>query len=324
MSTAAVSSGLWPTFRDLIALTKPRVTSLVLATAACGIGMAPGRLSAGSVLLMLLGTLLCVGSANALNCFLERDTDRRMERTRSRPLPAGRLDPTLALVFGLLLGVLSIPVLALGTNVVTGVLGLLALASYVIIYTPMKTQSPLALIVGAVPGALPPLMGYASVTGQIGAKGLLLFALLFLWQIPHVIGLAAYRKHEYVAAGIRVLPAVMSASRVRGYAVFAAVVLFSVSCVPVLVGWAGRNYLVVACVLGAAYIGTALRAVADADADATRGEGADLHHVALQPGDTAGRVATRQAIEVWGRRLFLVSLAYLPLLFFALLVDGRS
>jgi protoheme IX farnesyltransferase len=294
MSSAAVNSGLLPTFRDLIALTKPRVSTLVLATAACGIAFAPGSISTGSVVWMLLGTLLCVGSANALNCFLERDLDKRMLRTRDRPLPAGRLGPSLALGFGLFLGVASIPVLALGTNLVTGMLGLLALASYVIIYTPMKTQSPFALIVGAIPGALPPLMGYAAVTGHIAPKGLLLFALSFLWQIPHVIGLAAYRREEYVAAGIKVVPAVYSVQIVRAYAIWAGLVLLAVSTIPAWVGWAGRNYLAVASLLGAAYVGTALR------------------------GPTSATLA------VWGRRLFLVSLVYLPLLFAALLIDGRS
>lgn len=295
MSSAAVNHpGFLPTFRDLVALTKPRVSMLVLATAACGIGFAPGSISAGSVVWMLLGTLLCVGSANALNCFLERDLDKRMRRTQKRPLPAGRLGASLALWFGLFLGVASIPVLALGTNMITGVLGLLALASYVVIYTPMKTQSPYALIVGAIPGALPPLMGYAAVTGQIAPKGLLLFVLSFLWQIPHVIGLAAYRRDEYVAAGIKVVPAVYSAQVVRAYAVCAGLVLLVVSTIPAWVGWAGRNYLIVATVLGAAYVGAALRGPA------------------------------KTSLAVWGRQLFLVSLVYLPLLFAALLIDGRS
>ncbi|HKP61575.1 MAG TPA: heme o synthase [Polyangiales bacterium] len=300
MSSAAVNSGpsgFLPTFRDLIALTKPRVSTLVLATAACGIGLAPGKISAGSVVLMLLGTLLCVGSANALNCYLERDTDKRMRRTSARPLPAGRLDPNLALIFGLFLGVASIPVLALGANFVTGVLGLVALASYVMIYTPMKTQSPLALIVGAVPGALPPLMGYAAVTGQIAPKGLLLFAFSFLWQIPHVIGLAAYRRDEYVAAGIKVVPAVYSPRVVRLYAISAALLLTAFSSLPAVFGWAGPRYLVVALLLGAAYVGAALRTLRE---DATT------------------------PLAVWGRRLFLVSLVYLPSLFVALLLDGRG
>jgi protoheme IX farnesyltransferase len=294
MSSAAVNPGFLPTFRDLVALTKPRVSTLVLATAACGIGFAPGSISTGSVVWMLLGTLLCVGSANALNCFLERDLDKRMLRTKDRPLPSGRLGPELALWFGLFLGVASIPVLTLGTNLVTGMLGLLALASYVVIYTPMKTASPFALIVGAIPGALPPLMGFAAVTGHIAPKGLVLFALSFLWQIPHVIGLAAYRRDEYVAAGIKVVPAVYSAPVVRTYAICAGLVLVAVSTVPVLAGWAGRNYLLVASLLGAAYVGAALRGPSSA------------------------------TLAVWGRRLFLVSLVYLPLLFAALLIDGRS
>jgi protoheme IX farnesyltransferase len=294
MSTAVANSGVLPTCRDLVALTKPRVSSLVLATAAVGMAIAPGALSVRRATLMLLGTWLCVASANALNCFIERDTDKRMLRTRDRPLPAGRLDARLARSFGLLLGVVSLPVLALGANWVTAALGLTALATYVGAYTPMKTQSPAALIVGAVPGALPPLMGYAAVSGQIGPKGVLLFALLFLWQLPHVIGLAAFRRDDYVAAGIRVLPAVLGAEATRWHAAGWALLLMLTSFIPSFVGWTGRGYLLVAAALGGLFLASTLRSVA---------------------GST---------LAVWGKRVFLTSLCYLPLLFAALLWDGHA
>jgi len=293
MSTAAVNPGVLPLVRDLVALTKPRVTLLVLATAAVGMGIAPGTIGARSALWMLLGTWLCVASANALNCFIERDSDKRMRRTRGRPLPAGRLDPSLARAFGLLLGIVSLPVLALGTNLVTSVLGFVALASYVGVYTPMKQRSVFALIVGAVPGALPPLMGYAAVSGELGAKGVLLFALMFLWQIPHVIGLGAFRREDYVAAGIRVLPAVLEPERTRLHAVAWCLLLVAVSLLPQWLGWTGGLYLAAALLLGAWFTASAMRP------------------------------SSVTSLTQWGRRLFFTSLFYLPLLFLALLVDGR-
>jgi protoheme IX farnesyltransferase len=294
MTTAAVSSGFLPMFRDLVALTKPRVTALVLASAVVGMVIAPAELSTRRVMWMLLGTWLCVASANALNCFLERDSDKRMLRTRDRPLPAGRLDPNLARSFGLVLGIVSLPVLALGTNLLTALLGLTALVSYVAVYTPMKTQSPAALIVGALPGALPPLMGYAAVSGKIGTPGVLLFALLFLWQIPHVIGLSAFRRDDYVAAGIRVLPAVYGAQETQRHAVVWTSVLVLTSFLPRAYGFAGPVYLLAAAALGCMFLSATVRSL------------------------------SRTTPAEWGRRVFFTSLAYLPLLLLALLLDGRA
>lgn len=293
MNTAVVSPGFVPTVRDLVSLTKPRVSALVLATSAAGIGLAPGSIAPSAVAAMLVGMLLCVGSANSLNCFIERESDKLMTRTRARALPAGRLDPKVALWFGLSLGVLSIPLLTVGVNAITGMLGATALISYVAIYTPLKTRSPLSLIVGAVPGALPPLMGYTAVTGRIEAPGVLLFTLLFLWQIPHVIGLASFRRDEYVAAGIRVLPAVYGERTSKLHAVVWALVLLLVSFIPLYTGDAGVLYFVAALLLGGAYLGATLRGFVRVD------------------------------LALWGRRVFLTSLFYLPLLFLALLLDGR-
>jgi len=245
---------------------------------------------------MLVGTWLCVASANSLNCFIERESDKRMRRTRTRPLPAGRLDPGVARAFGLLLGVIALPVLTLGTNFITGVLGLVALVSYVGVYTPMKQRSPLALIVGAVPGALPPLMGYAAVSGEIGSKGLLLFAVLFLWQIPHVIGLSAFRRDEYVSAGIRVLPTVLDAETTRRHAFCWACVLWAVSLLPYWFGWCGLPYLACAFLLSGWFTLSTLRPATTLD-DAQ--------------------------LAVWGKRVFFTSLFYLPLLCAAMLLDGK-
>jgi protoheme IX farnesyltransferase len=233
-----------------------------------------------------------VGSANALNCWLERETDGFMTRTAGRPLPAGRLDGMVALAFGLALAVVSLPLLY-AVNPVTGHLGLLALVSYVAIYTPMKFHSPHAMIVGAVPGALPPLMGWTAVTGRIGPGGLVLFGIVFLWQMPHVIGLSTYRREEYMKAGIRVLPAVYGPRATQLHAIGWALTLLPVSASLYVLGIAGPVYLVVALVLSAVYAAAALQG---------------LWRTELTP-------------DQWGRKVFFASLMYLPLLFTVLMLD---
>ncbi|MEO8213601.1 MAG: COX15/CtaA family protein, partial [Myxococcales bacterium] len=155
--------------RDLVELSKPRITGLVMATFAGGMWLAPGHLPRWRGLMTLLGTALIVAAANALNMFIERDVDKLMQRTSRRPLPQGRLSPEAALVFGTALAAIALPLLLLAGNALTGVLGGLAFISYVAIYTPMKRTSAAALFVGAVPGALPPLMGWTAVTGHIDA-----------------------------------------------------------------------------------------------------------------------------------------------------------
>src|SRR5579871_310059 len=193
-----------PLARDLVALTKPRITALVLLTGAVGTCLAPGHAPAAKRLLALAGTALIVGAANALNMWWERDVDALMSRTRNRPLPAGRMSPDVALAFGLALAVVSAPMLFL-VNVVTGLLGLVALASYVLVYTPLKRSTHWALLVGAVPGAMPPLLGWTATTGSIGLGGALLFVVLFLWQVPHFAAISIFRAGEYARAGLQVV-----------------------------------------------------------------------------------------------------------------------
>lgn len=292
MNTAAFASGFVPTARELIALTKPRVTWLVLATTACGMAVAPKAATWGTRVAAMLATLLVVASANSLNCWLERDLDRLMTRTRNRPLPAGRLSPRVALIFGLALGALSVPLMTFLVNPLTGLLAAVALVSYVWIYTPMKQHSPAALLVGAIPGAMPPLMGWTAMTGALDVPGLLLFAVLFLWQLPHFIAISVFRRHEYAAAGLKVLPAVRGEKTARWHAVFYAAALLPVTLLLVPAGVGGVLYFAVALVLGAIFFFSALRSL------------------------------SRDGSERWARRLFVTSLFYLPILMAVLVIDA--
>lgn len=243
---------------DLLGLTKPRLSSLVLLTAAGGMLLAPGNVGWAQVCLAMLAIAGVVASANALNCYLERDTDRFMLRTRNRPLPSGRMEPAVALGFGAGLAAVSLPALAVGVNLLTGLLGLLAFVSYVAIYTPLKRKSPLAVLVGAVPGALPPLMGWTAVSGSLDRGGVALFLILFLWQMPHFIAIGMFRKSEYTAAGLRMVPEDRPDAAARAQILAYLVVLVPVTVLPYALGLAGAGYLWAACALGAAFLGFGL------------------------------------------------------------------
>jgi protoheme IX farnesyltransferase len=244
-------------FRDHVTLAKPRITTMVVITAGGGLFLAaragqtagPGP-NATTVLSTLVGLAMIVAGANALNMYIERDVDLRMARTKNRPLPAGRLAPKVALLFGVALSALSVPILAIGANPLTALLAVVANLLYVLAYTPLKQHSQYALHVGAVPGAIPPLLGWTAGTGRIDAAGLVLFALLFLWQIPHFVAIALYRKADYARAGLVVVPNVTGelASRHTIIRWIFAAVASSLLVVPL--GLAGRGYLVIATLLG--------------------------------------------------------------------------
>ncbi len=291
MNTAIRPASTTATVRDLVALTKPRITLMVIITTAGGLWLAPSHVPLMTVLATLFATALVVGAANTLNCWLERDVDRHMARTKRRPLPDGRLDPRHALLFGLALGAISVPVLTLAVNPLTGLLAAVALVTYVWIYTPLKQKSPAALLVGSVPGALPPLMGWTAATGELAAPGIVLFGILFLWQLPHFLAISIFRQHEYTKAGIQVVPAVRGNLTAKWHAVLYAGALVPVSLLLVPLGIAGTFYLVVAGLLGAVFFGWAIAGL-------------------------FARAHNRAA-----RQLFVVSLVYLPLLFAALAVD---
>jgi protoheme IX farnesyltransferase len=282
------------TASDLMSLTKPRLSSLVLATTAGGVWLAPGELPMARVLVTLLATAGTVAAANALNCYIERHSDQFMARTRNRPLPAGRMEPGLALGFGLSLAAVSLPALALGANLLTALLGLVAFLSYVLVYTPLKKRTSAAMLVGAVPGALPPLMGWTAVTGQVDTGGFVLFAILFLWQIPHFLAIALFRKEEYAAAGLKSVPLERGDESSRLQIVLYVVALVPMTLMPYQLHIAGAWYLAIAGVLGLGFLGL----------------GAWGFFLRLG--------------KPWARRTFFFSLLYLTGLFAALMLDNGA
>ncbi len=283
------------TAADLVALTKPRITLMVVATMLGGIWLATNHgvrsTTPAQLVAAVIGTVFVVGSANALNMYLERFTDGLMARTRNRPLPTGRLSPTLALWFGVGLGALAVPVLAVVVNPATGLLGAFALVSYVGVYTPLKRKTTLSLPIGAVPGAIPPLLGWTAVTGRVGLPGLLLFGILFLWQLPHFLAIATFRREDYGRAGLKVLPIERGDRVTRIHIVVQLVALLGVTFALALTGVGGRLYIVSAGLLGAIFLGFGLWGL------------------------------RAEAGNRWARGLFAVSIVYLVLLFAALMVS---
>ncbi len=282
---------------DLVALTKPRITTMVVATTLCGLWLARreltgGQLDARTAAFTLLGTTLVVSGANALNMYLERDSDALMARTRNRPLPARRLAPDLALAFGLALSAVALPLLTFGVNAMTGLLAAVALVSYVLIYTPLKRRTTLALPIGAIPGAIPPLLGWTAVAGRIDAPGLLLFGTMFFWQLPHFLAIATFRRDDYARAGLLVLPVVRGDAVTRRHIVAYLVALLAVTLALVPVGVGGPVYLASASVLGLGFLG--------------------LGVAGLRPG----------AGDRWARGLFFGSMVYLVLLLAALMAGA--
>jgi protoheme IX farnesyltransferase len=249
-----------------VELAKPGVTRLVVVTTLFGGLIAPGSLSLLAWIFTIVGTTLVVAAANALNMFYEADADALMARTRDRPLPRGRLQP--ALVVRASAGAAAVGLgMLLSINLMSALLALLALVSYVWVYTPLKRTTPHALYVGAVPGAIPPLIGYASSTGgHLDAHAFALFALLAVWQIPHFLAISMFRQEEYERAGFKVFPVCRSRDAVRRLMLLWSLLLFAVSLVPVWIGMAGITYAAIAVgfglpfLLGAAY---GLRASAD-------------------------------------------------------------
>ena len=193
---------------------------------------------------------MVVGAANVLNNYLERDVDALMRRTWGRPLPAGRVEPATALALGIALPVFAIPVLALAANPLTALLALVALVSYAFVYTPMKRWTTAALFVGAVPGAIPPLMGWTAATGSIDARGLALFALLFVWQLPHFLAISIYLKEDYARGGLKVFALVHGERAAKAWAVATSALLVPVGMLPAFLGMASWGYGAVAALLG--------------------------------------------------------------------------
>lgn len=276
---------------DLYTLTKPGITALVVATTAAGYYLAANGLNPALLLHTLLGTALLAGGTNALNQYAERDIDRRMKRTRGRPLPAGRLSPVTALAFAVSISVVGAIYLILAVNLITALLGVIALTSYIFVYTPLKTRTSLCTVIGAIPGAIPAMMGWTAVRGQLDPQAWVLFGIVFLWQLPHFLAIAWLCRSDYAEAGFPMLPVLdPEGVRTARQTVLYSLALIPVSLMTTVLGSTGALYFV-----GALTLGTGFAAFAIALARTRTGSHA--------------------------RRLFLASVAYLPALLLLMVVD---
>ena len=252
MNTRAIPVAVPSRSMSYIALTKPDVSFLVVLTTLAGYALgAAGPLDWMRMAHTVIGTTLVAAGTSALNHYLERDSDARMRRTASRPLPSGAIAPAEALWFGGSLIAVGTIELLLATNALAAALALLTSLMYLGIYTPLKTRTTAATLIGAVPGALPPVIGWAAARGSLGAGAYVLFAILFLWQVPHFHSISWVYREDYARAGIRMLPVVDRAGCVTfGQIVFCAVALIPVSLLASVTGMAGVTYYFSALVVG--------------------------------------------------------------------------
>lgn len=290
--------------QDFIALTKPGITKMCVMMTAGGYGLAYASTSQAKgwsgldwwallleCVLVLFGSTLVVGGSCALNMVLERDRDRLMERTAKRALPAGRMEPWEATVFGLLITVIGLALLAWAANVLTAVLAAFAWISYVAVYTPLKGRTPMFLLVGTIPGAIPPLLGWTAVTGRIDAIGVTLFTILVAWQLPHFIALSFMCHNDYARAGIHTVPIVRGDVIARQEAFGYSLLLLPSSLLLVPLQAAGWLYAIVALIGSSWMIWIAFKGM------------------------------LQSVPPKWAQKLFFASLIYLPLLTLALLFD---
>lgn len=264
-ATAITENGLGSVLRGLASdyaeLVKLRLTFLVLLSTLAGFYMgAETSVKFGLMIQTLFGTALVAAGAAALNQWIERYADAKMTRTSGRPLPAGRMQPQEAFVFGTLVSLIGVIYLAVSVNALTGLLAGITLLSYLFVYTPLKRVTWLNTIIGAVPGALPPLIGWVGARGELSREGWVLFAILFFWQMPHFFAIAWVYRRDYELGGFRMLPAIdPDGTRTGRQALHHAVMLLGASLLPVALGMAGVAYLVLALVIGTAFAGCALR-----------------------------------------------------------------
>ena len=290
--------------RDYIELTKPSITWLILMSTGIGyfFGLpgAPGwweflaRIDYVSLLHTILGTALIASGTAALNQWSEREADRKMIRTKRRPLPSGKLTAGRALAFGVALSIAGFVELAFAVNLLSGLIGLFTLVSYLFLYTPLKQRTWWSTTVGAVPGAMPPLIGYAAAAGVLTLESLVLFGILFLWQFPHFYSIAWMYREDYARAGIRMLPVVEPDGRSTGrQIVLYGIALIPVSLAPAFLGMGGILYAIGALALGLWFLYSGVR-------------------VAFE------RTTLR------ARKVLLTSVLYLPLIYGLMLIDRPS
>jgi len=246
---------------DLVALAKPRLNLLVVVSAVAGYVMASGdTYDVWRLLSMIAGTALVAGGASAFNQILEREPDALMQRTRLRPMPDGRLAPREAWIFGAALTLAGLGILAVGANLLSAIVAFVTMASYAAVYTPLKRYSSFATVVGAIPGALPPVIGWAAALDELSQGAWVLFGILFLWQLPHFLAIAWIYREDYARAGFPMLPVIDVDGRSTGrQAVVYALALLPLSLAPTLVGMAGPIYFVGALILSLAFVVLSIR-----------------------------------------------------------------
>jgi protoheme IX farnesyltransferase len=277
---------------DYVALTKPKVQSLLLLTTVCSMEIA-GDPSIGLIALTVLGGYLAAGGAGAVNHYFDRDIDALMPRTANRPVPAGRVAPRAALAFGVVLAALSFALLASTVNLLAATLALCGFLGYVFVYTVwLKRRTPQNIVIGGAAGAVPPLVGWAAVTGGLGGMPLYLFAIVFFWTPPHFWALSLLMKNEYERVGVPMLPVVRGEHETRKQILLYAILLWAVTQLPYCAGGLGPFYLVSSLVLGGLLIAGAI-------------------------------VLYRRADRRSALRMYLFSLLYLALLFGAMVVDVK-
>ncbi len=254
-----------------LSLTKPRIVLMVLVTVGVGFLLgARGSAHPATLSLTLLGTALVAGGASTLNQWIERSRDARMRRTSARPLPSGRVSPLQAVLFGAAIGAVGTAMLVLGANGLAAAVAVATLLLYVLVYTPLKPRTTLNTAIGAVPGALPPVIGWAAATGTLGIEALALFLIVFLWQFPHFLAIAWIYREDYARGGMKMLPeADPQGLRTGGQATAYALALIPAGLLPATVGLAGPIYFAGALLLGLHYLIAAARfwsSVSDATA----------------------------------------------------------
>jgi protoheme IX farnesyltransferase len=277
---------------DYLALTKPKVQSLLLLTTVSTMFVA-GSPSLSLVLLTCIGGYLSAGGAGAVNHWFDRDIDAQMARTANRPVPSGRVAPNAALAFGFALAALAFAELTIFVNLTAALLSFSGFVGYVLVYTIwLKRRTPQNIVIGGAAGAIPPLVGWAAVRGTVGGTAILLFAIVFFWTPPHFWALSLLMKDEYAKVGVPMLPVVRGETETRRQILLYSVLLYAVTQLPFCAGGFGTIYLVASLVLGGAFIGGAVQLQRRAD--------------------------RRSALK-----LYLFSLAYLALLFCAMVVDAK-
>jgi len=282
-------------FSDYLELTKPRVTLMVVITMAFGFYLGSrGAMDWVMLVHALIGTALVAGGTSAWNQYLERDIDAKMLRTKSRPLPTGRLQPSEALIFSVTISIAGLVHLLVMVNALTALLAAATLISYVFLYTPLKQKNSLSTIVGAIPGALPPLGGWTAARNELSVEGWILFAILFIWQLPHFLAIAWIYREDYLRGGLPMLTVVDPDGDSAGRQIISnCLALLPVSLLPTIVGMAGRFYFIGALALSLFFLG-------------------------------CGIAVMRHRSNATVRRLLRASLLYLPILLALMALDKTT